>query len=53
MSLNGKAGCVEVGCYADVIAVADDPLRRVETLEHVDFVMKDGVVYKGPGAGVP
>lgn len=53
MALNGKAGCVEVGCYADVIAVADDPLRRVETLEHVDFVMKAGVVYKGPGAGAP
>jgi imidazolonepropionase-like amidohydrolase len=50
MNLNGKAGCVQAGCYADVIAVADDPLARVESLEHVDFVMKDGVVYKGVGA---
>jgi imidazolonepropionase-like amidohydrolase len=50
MNLKGRAGCVEVGCYADVIAVADDPLRRVEALEHVDFVMKDGVVYKGADA---
>ena len=51
MGLNGKAGCVQVGCYADVIAVAEDPLRRVEALEHVDFVMKGGVVYKGGDAG--
>jgi imidazolonepropionase-like amidohydrolase len=50
MGLNGKAGCVEVGCYADVIAVTDDPLARVEALERVDFVMKGGVVYKGAGA---
>ena len=28
------------------IAVADDPLHRVEALEHVDFVMKGGKVYK-------
>ena len=49
MGLNGKAGCVQVGCYADVIAVADDPLAHVEALEHVDFVMKGGVVYKAQG----
>ena len=47
MGLNGKAGCLEVGCYADVIAVREDPLTHVEALEHVDFVMKGGVVYKG------
>ena len=49
MGLAGKAGCVQVGCYADVIAVSDDPLVHVEALEHVDFVMKDGVVYKAAG----
>ena len=55
MGLGGKAGCVQVGCYADVIAVSDDPLAHVETLEHVDFVMKGGVVYKAgaPAAGAP
>ncbi len=52
MGLGGKAGCVQVGCYADVIAVADDPLAQVEALEHVDFVMKDGVVYKA-GSSAP
>ena len=47
MGLEGKAGCLQVGCYADVIAVREDPLARVEALEHVDFVMKGGLVYKG------
>jgi imidazolonepropionase-like amidohydrolase len=46
MGLAGKAGCLQVGCYADVIAVDADPLADVSALEHVRFVMKDGVVYK-------
>jgi imidazolonepropionase-like amidohydrolase len=29
-----------------VIAVAGDPLQDVSLLENVQFVMKDGVVYK-------
>jgi imidazolonepropionase-like amidohydrolase len=49
MGLNGKAGCLHAGCYADVIAVGQDPLAHVEALEHVDFVMKGGVVYKAAG----
>jgi imidazolonepropionase-like amidohydrolase len=35
--------------YADVIAVHGDPLQDIATLEHVEFVMKNGVVYKTPG----
>ncbi len=41
---------MQVGCYADVIAVGDDPLAHVEALKHVDFVTKGGVVYKAAGA---
>jgi imidazolonepropionase-like amidohydrolase len=44
----GKAGVIATGSYADIIAVAGDPLRDVSTLEHVTFVMKGGVVYKRP-----
>jgi imidazolonepropionase-like amidohydrolase len=29
-----------------VIAVAGDPLQDISVLEHVQFVMKDGKVYK-------
>ncbi len=39
-------GSIEVGKYADIIAVPQNPLKDVTELEHVDFVMKDGVIYK-------
>ena len=41
-------GTLEAGKYADLIAVTANPLDRVETLEHVSFVMKGGVVFKRP-----
>jgi len=37
---------IKPGKYADVIAVSGDPLQDVSVLEHVEFVMKDGKVYK-------
>lgn len=40
-------GVIEAGRYADIIAVKGDPTVDVSLLEHVNFVMKDGVVYKG------
>ena len=39
-------GSIRVGKRADLIAVGGDPLHDVRLLEHVRFVMKDGVVYK-------
>jgi imidazolonepropionase-like amidohydrolase len=39
-------GSIEVGKIADIIAVAENPLENIETLRNVDFVMKDGQVYK-------
>src|ERR1035437_1423155 len=39
-------GTLEVGKYADLIAVTANPLDHVEVLEHVAFVMKGGKVYK-------
>jgi len=41
-----KVGAVEVGHYADVIAVTADPLSDVKVLENVTFVMKGGKVVK-------
>jgi imidazolonepropionase-like amidohydrolase len=41
-----EVGSIKPGKYADVIAVSGDPLRDISVLEHVDFVMKDGAVYK-------
>jgi imidazolonepropionase-like amidohydrolase len=41
-------GSIEPGRYADVVAVAGDPLADVTELERVHFVMKGGEVVKGP-----
>ncbi len=39
-------GAIEAGKYADIIAVAGDPLRNVKELEQVRFVMKGGAVVR-------
>jgi len=43
-----QVGSIEVGKMADIIAVPGDPLKDVSALEHVDFVMKGGVVQRKP-----
>lgn len=42
----GDVGVLSAGHYADLIAVKEDPLQRVEVLEHVPLVMKGGAVVK-------
>ena len=39
-------GSIKPGKYADLIAVSGDPLADISLLEHVEFVMKEGVRYK-------
>lgn len=46
-------GSVQPGRYADLVAVDGDPLSDITTLEHVQFVMKGGSVYKAGGKAVP
>ncbi len=41
-----KVGSVAPGKFADLIAVTNDPLADITTLENVQFVMKGGQVYK-------
>lgn len=41
-------GALEPGLVADVVAVPGNPLADVRALEHVDFVMKAGEVFKEP-----
>ncbi|MEM9233867.1 MAG: amidohydrolase family protein [Pseudomonadota bacterium] len=39
-------GTIEPGKRADIVAVMADPLADITALEAIDFVMKDGTVYK-------
>jgi imidazolonepropionase-like amidohydrolase len=42
-------GVIEPGKRADIVAVPGDPLKDIGAVMNVDFVMKDGVIYKRPG----
>jgi imidazolonepropionase-like amidohydrolase len=41
-----RVGTIEAGKFADLVAVAGDPVADVSELERVRFVMKDGQVVK-------
>jgi imidazolonepropionase-like amidohydrolase len=41
-----KIGSLEVGKWADIVAVPGDPLGDIHKMESVVFVMKNGVIYK-------
>ena len=46
LGIDDKLGSLEAGKIADIVAVPGDPIADVHTLEHVSFVMKEGVIYK-------
>jgi imidazolonepropionase-like amidohydrolase len=46
-----RVGSIREGMLADMVAVEGDPLSDVRLLEHVQFVMKDGVMYKNEISG--
>jgi imidazolonepropionase-like amidohydrolase len=46
----GQIGALKPGYFADIIAVAGNPLEDIRSLEHVSLVMKGGVVEKRPPA---
>jgi imidazolonepropionase-like amidohydrolase len=54
LEMSGQVGVIAPGAYADLIAVAGNPLADVSVLKEVGFVMKDGRVFKSaPGATNP
>jgi len=48
-----RVGSLEKGKFADIIAVAGDPLADVTEMERVKFVMKGGAVMKNELAARP
>jgi imidazolonepropionase-like amidohydrolase len=46
-------GPIRVGLAADLIAVPGNPLETIDALRDVQFVMKDGKVFKRDGVMVP
>ena len=42
-------GSIKPGKSADMIAVSGDPLKDIKLPENVEFVMKEGKVYKQAG----
>ncbi|GAB5382752.1 MAG: amidohydrolase family protein [Aliiglaciecola sp.] len=41
-----ELGSIDVGKVADIIAVKGNPLDDISVMEDVQFIMKDGVIYK-------
>jgi len=46
MGWQDRVGSVEAGKFADLVAVAGDPITDITELERVKFVMKGGQVFK-------
>ena len=61
MTINGykaadvisQRGPVKPGFFADIIGVAGDPLVDIDALRNVQFVMKNGLVFKKDGVMMP
>ena len=46
MGRERDVGSLQPGRYGDLVAVRGDPLADVTRLQHVDVVVKGGVVHK-------
>ena len=46
LGMTGKIGEIKEGSFADIIALKNDPTKDISALQNIDWVMKDGKVYK-------
>jgi len=48
LGMQEQLGQIEKGFLADIVAVGEDPSKNIKTMMQIDFVMKDGTIYKQP-----
>ncbi len=48
LRIDDRLGTIEPNKLADIVAVKGNPLDDIKLLQHVAFVMKGGVTFKGP-----
>jgi imidazolonepropionase-like amidohydrolase len=46
LGMQGKIGEIKEGSFADIIALKKDPTKDISALQNIDWVMKNGKVYK-------
>ncbi len=46
LKMENQLGQIKASYLADIIAVDEDPVKDISTMERVSFVMKNGVIYK-------
>jgi imidazolonepropionase-like amidohydrolase len=46
LDMQGQIGVIAPGAWADIVAVNGDPLADIKVLQNVQFVMKDGKVFR-------
>lgn len=46
LRIEDERGTIKKGLFADIVAVKGNPLKNISLLTDVDFVMKDGKIYK-------
>jgi imidazolonepropionase-like amidohydrolase len=52
VGMKGRLGCLQPGCFADVVAVEGDPTKDIDAaIQAVRWVMKGGIVYVDKRSG--
>jgi imidazolonepropionase-like amidohydrolase len=51
LGVDGERGTIAPGKAADLVAVPGNPLEDIQVLKGVQFVMRDGVIYRHDAAG--
>ncbi|EED36956.1 amidohydrolase [Luminiphilus syltensis NOR5-1B] len=46
LDINDQTGSIEVGKYADILAIDSDPVDDIKALRNISLVMKGGTVYR-------